>query len=150
MSGPLFFGVVMVVVLAFGIAMFWQESKRMRQNAAIYGVEDSIEWIWEGLGEDKTGLNRGDVRRILEWEMHYLQQPDVWKADGVPIVGGQASAAYAQERALSEGYRYEAEQIYAVLDLQASYLLAIGAVGEPVDAEELPPDGMHEDSDGTV
>ncbi len=150
MSGPLFFGVVMVVVLAFGVAMFWQESKRMRQNAAIYGVEDSIEWIWEGLGEDTMGLTRGDVRRILEWEMHYLQQPDVWKADGAPIVGGQASAAYAQERALSEGYQYEPDQIYAVLDLQASYLVAIGAVGEPVDAEDLPSDVRHDDSgDGT-
>jgi hypothetical protein len=123
----------MIVVLAFGVAMFWQESRRMRQPAAIYGVEDSIEWIWEGLGDDKLGLKKSDVRRILEWEMHYLQQPDVWDDDTVAVVGGDAAAAYAQDKALEEGYAYEPAQIFAVLDLQASYLVAIGAVGEPVE-----------------
>ena len=135
MNGPLFFAVMMAVVLAFGIAMFWQESKRMRQNAAIYGVDDSIEWIWEGRGDDKLGLEQEDVRRILEWEMHYLQKPEHWEADGAAIVGGEAAAAYAQERALAEGHAYGPEQIYAVLDLQATYLQAIGAVGDPVEDE---------------
>ena len=138
MNGPLFFAVLMALVLAFGIAMFWQESKRMRDRAAIYGVEDSIAWIWEGLGDDTLGLTEDDVRRILEWEMHYLQQPDVWKGDGAAVVGGTEAAAYAQERALAEGHAYSPEQIYAVLDLQATYLRAIGAVGDPVgDEEEL-------------
>ena len=133
MSGPLLFAILMVVVLAFGVAMFWQESRRMQHAAAIYGVDDSIEWIWEGLGEDKRGLTKADIRRILEWEMHYLQQPDIWQEDGAAIVGGDGAAAYAQERALEEGHAYEPDQIYAVLDLQATYLEAIGAVGEPVD-----------------
>ena len=126
----------MIVVLAFGVAMFWQESKRMQQPAAIYGVEDSIEWIWEGLGEDKLGLKKSDVRRILEWEMHYLQQPDVWKDDRTAVVGGDAAAAYTQEKSLEEGHAYEPNQIFAVMDLQASYLEAIGAIGEPVEGDE--------------
>ncbi|MDJ0792375.1 MAG: hypothetical protein QNJ71_10805 [Acidimicrobiia bacterium] len=138
MSGPLLFALLMVLVLAFGVAMFWQESRRMQQSAAIYGVDDSVEWIWEGLGEDKLGLTKADVRRILEWEMHYLQQPDIWKDDGSPIVGGEAAAAYTQEKAFEEGYSYEPRQIYAVLDLQATYLEAIGAVGDPVEEDELP------------
>ena len=50
MSGPLFFAVLMVLVFAFGIAVFWQESRRMQQREAIYGVEDSIEFIWDCLG----------------------------------------------------------------------------------------------------
>ncbi|MGI9643343.1 MAG: hypothetical protein ACR2N9_11260, partial [Acidimicrobiia bacterium] len=136
MSGPLLFAVLMIIVLAFGIAMFWQESRRMQQPAAIYGVDDSIEWIWEGLGDDKLGLKKSDIRRILEWEMHYLQQPDVWKDDGNPVVGGEAAAAYAQEKSLEEGHAYEPNQIFAVMDLQATYLEAIGAVGEPVEGDD--------------
>ena len=135
MSGPLFFAVLMVLVLVFGVAMFWQESKRMRQNAAIYGVEDSIEWIWEGLGDDKRGLRRSDVRRILEWEMHYLQQPDVWKDDGAAVVGGLEAATYVQEQSLAQGHAYSPEQIFTVLDLQATYLQAIGAIGDPVESD---------------
>jgi hypothetical protein len=137
MNGPLFFAVMIGVVLLFGVAMFWQESKRMTSGEAIYGIEDSIEWIWEGLGENKRSLTKSDVRRILEWEMFYLQQPDLWEDDGQPVVGGVAAAAYAQEKALESGNAYEPEQIFAVLDLQASYLEAIGAIGERADPEEL-------------
>lgn len=144
------FAVLMVVVLAFGVAMFWQESRRMQQSVAIYGVDDSIEWIWEGLGEDKRGLTKADVRRILGWEMRYLQQPEIWKDDGSPVVGGGAAAAYAQERSLEEGHPYEPDQIFAVLDLQATYLAAIGAIGEPVDPSHTPgeAEGQVEDSGG--
>jgi hypothetical protein len=116
----------------------------MHQSAAIYGVDDSIEWIWEGLGEDKRGLTKADVRRILGWEMRYLQQPDIWKNDGSPVVGGGAAAAFAQERSLEEGHPYEPDQIFAVLDLQATYLGAIGAIGDPVDASEVDDDGGFE------
>lgn len=136
MNGALFFAVMMALVFAFGIAMFWQESRRMQQSEKIYGVEDSIEFIWEGLGEDKLGLKKSDVRRILEWEMHYLQKPELWEEDGQPVVGGEAAAAYTQEQSFEEGFAYEPEQIYAVMDLQAEYLVAIGAVGDIVDPGE--------------
>jgi hypothetical protein len=136
MNGALFFAVMMALVFAFGIAMFWQESRRMRHRETIYGVEDSIEFIWDGLGDSKLGLKRSDVRRILEWEMHYLQKPELWEDDGQPVVGGEAAAAYTQEQSFEEGYSYEPEQIYAVMDLQAEYLVAIGAVGDIVDPGE--------------
>jgi len=136
MNGPLFFGVMMALVLAFGIAMFWQESRRMQQREAIYGVEDSIEFIWDGLGDDKLGLKKSDVRRILEWEMYYLQQPKLWEDEGPPIVGGEAAARYTQEQALEAGFSYEPPQIFGVMDLQAEYLQAIGAVGDVAEPEE--------------
>lgn len=136
MNGPLFFAVMMAVVLAFGVAMFWQESKRMQSREAIYGVEDSIEFIWLSFGENRHGLKKDDIRRILEWEMHYLQKPELWRVDGSPVVGGEAAATYAQEKCLEQGYSYEPQQIYAVLDLQAVYLDAIGAVGEPADPSD--------------
>ena len=137
MNGPLFFAVMMAVVLAFGIAVFWQESKRMNQKDVIYGVEDSIEYVWEGLGDDKHGLTKGDIRRILEWEMFYLQQPDLWDDDGPPVVGGDAAATFAQEKSFEAGHAYEPSQIYAVLDLQTSYLEAIGAIGDRANPGDL-------------
>lgn len=133
MSGPLFFFVLMAVVLAFGIAMFWQESKRMRHREAIYGVEDSIEFVWESLGDDRHGLKKSDVRRILEWELHYLQQPHLWEAEGAAVVGSSASARYVQEQALAGGHPYEPDQIFAVLEYQAAYLQAIGAIADEAD-----------------
>lgn len=104
----------------------------MRQPEAIYGVEDSIEFVWEALGEDRLGLKKSDVRRILEWEMHYLQQPHLWEGDEKAVVGGDSSAAYVQEQALEAGHPYEPDQIFAVLEFQAAYLHAIGAIGDQV------------------
>lgn len=126
---------MMALVLVFGVAVFWQESRRTQHAEAVYGVDDSIEFIWDGLTEDKLGLKKSDVRRILEWEMHYLQQPNLWEEEGPPVVGGEAAARYTQEQALEAGFSYEPEQIFGVLDLQAAYLDAIGAVGEVVDPE---------------
>jgi hypothetical protein len=145
MNGPLFFAVMMVVVLGFGVAMFWQESRRIRQRETIYGVEDSIEFVWDALGEDNSGLKKSDVRRILEWEMHYLQQPHLWQSDGPAVVGGTPAAVYVQEQAMAAGHPYEPEQIFAVLDYQAAYLLAIGAIGDQVADGELPRTGEESD-----
>lgn len=108
----------------------------MQHAEAIYGVEDSIDFIWDGLGEDKLGLKKSDVRRILEWEMYYLQQPNLWKEEGPPIVGGEAAARYTQEQAFDAGFSYEPGQIFGVMDLQAAYLEAIGAVGEIAEPPE--------------
>ncbi len=108
----------------------------MQHREAIYGVEDSIEFIWEGLGEDKIGLKKSDVRRILEWEMYYLQQPKLWAEEGPPIVGGDAAARYTQEQALEAGFSYEPHQIFGVMDLQAEYLQAIGALGDVAEPGE--------------
>lgn len=136
MNGPLFFAVLMALVFAFGIAMFWQESRRMQQKAVIYGVEDSIEFIWDAIADDTHGLKKSDVRRILEWEMHYLQQPSLWEKDGNAVVGGKAAAVYVQDHAFAAGFSYEPDQIFAVMDKQAEYLAAIGAVGDAVDPSE--------------
>ena len=108
----------------------------MQHREAIYGVEDSIEFIWDGLGEDKIGLKKSDVRRILEWEMYYLQQPKLWAEEGPPIVGGDAAARYTQEQALEAGFSYEPPQIFGVMDLQAEYLQAIGALGDVAEPGE--------------
>jgi hypothetical protein len=51
-------------------------------------------------------------------------------------VGGEAAAAYTQEQSLEEGHAYEPVQIYGVMDLQAAYLEAIGAVGDIVEPGE--------------
>jgi hypothetical protein len=46
------------------------------------------------------------------------------------VVGGNASAKYVQEQSLAGGHAYEPDQIFAVLEYQAAYLQAIGAIAE--------------------
>jgi hypothetical protein len=106
----------------------------IRDGVAIYGVDDAVVYVWERLPEViAASVDRSDIRRILEWEMLYLQRPS--RRDGPAVVGGVDAAEFIQRRAYEAGHAYEPEAIFAVLDLQADYLLAIGAVGDPVDPE---------------
>lgn len=134
--GPLLLVIALVLVLAvFGAGMLIQEhGRRVDDGVVVYGVDDAVIYIWERLPEGMVpSVDQADIRRILEWEMLYLQQPA--KRDGPAVVGGVDAAEFVQERAYAGGHPYEPEAIFAVLDLQADYLRAIGAVGSPVDPE---------------
>jgi len=130
--GPLLLILVLVAVLAvFGVGLLLQE-RRPREVAIVYSVEDALQYIWDGLSDSvRQSVGRTDVRRILEWEMYYLQRPDHRR--GAAVVGGIDAATYAQERAVEQGFGYEPELIFEVLALQAEYLDALGAVGDPAD-----------------
>ena len=65
-----------------------------------------------------------------------MQDPDLRPDDEVVVVGGLEAAEYAQRRAVAEGHPYDGEMIIEVLDLQAGYLVAIGAVGDAVGPDE--------------
>ncbi len=127
--GPLLLVLALVLVLAvFAVGMALQERvRRVDDGVVVYGVDDAVVYVWERLPVDLAGSNsQSDVRRILEWES---------KRDGPAVVGSVEVAQFVQDRAYETGHPYESEVIFAVLDLQADYLRAIGAVGGPVDPE---------------
>ena len=110
----------------------------MPEAMAIYGVEDAIAFIEPRLSEEAGAVLRSrDIRRILEWEMKYLQNPRVRpETDEPTVVAGINAARYVQERSLESGAPYDGPIILEVLQLQAEYLLAIGAIGETVEGGE--------------
>lgn len=125
---------VLLVIMAL---MVWQQSRRQPSYQPLeYVVEDAVKHIQAGLSDDSQ-LSRSDIRRILEWEVFYLQglaQED--RKNPVETVAGghQASVEYiASEIEEKHGVSYAHEDIEDVLRLEADYLMAIGAVGEPVE-----------------
>mgnify|MGYP007044784079 FL=1 len=53
-----------------------ERGRRIDDGIAVYGVDDAVVYIWERLPNDTAGsIDQSDIRRILEWEMLYLQQP---------------------------------------------------------------------------
>ena len=44
---------------------------------------------------------------------------------------------YIQDEAIAQGHAYNAEAIREVLELQASYLGAIGAIGDPAEDDTI-------------
>ena len=128
---------VFLVIVALAV---WQEAKRRPSYESLeYVVEDAVKHVYAGLG-DGSPLHKADVRRILEWEVFYLQglAQDDRKNPVETVAGGHdASVEYIGEQIrLKHGVSYSHDDIEDVLRLEADYLMAIGAVGEPVDLGE--------------
>lgn len=136
--GSLILAIVMLaLIVAVGIAFSWQERRMVVDHAVVYSVEDALEFVMARLSDSaRSQVNRHDVRRILEWELRYLQDPAL-RSDNAAVVGGMNAAEYAQQQALAQGHAYDGAVIIEVLDHQAGYLASLGAVGEPVDAGEI-------------
>lgn len=129
--------VMFALLVAVGIAFSWQERRMVVDHAVVYSVEDALEFVMARLSAPaRNQVNRHDVRRILEWELRYLQDPAI-RREETAVVGGLGAAEYAQQQALAQGYAYDGAVIIEVLDHQAGYLASLGAVGEPVAADEI-------------
>ena len=127
---------VLLVVIA---AMVWQEAKRRSSTAQlIYSVDDAVAYALGDLDQEVLArLGKAGVRRILEWEVYYLQGlADRKRArDVVVVAGGHGPAVeYIEEQITRRhGVTYDVADIRAVLEGEARYLVTIGAVGEPVE-----------------
>ena len=130
--GALLFALFLLIVAG----MVWQEArKRSGSEGPAYVVEDAIAFAWEGLDDEvRSRLTRSDVRRIFEWEVYYLQGLADRRARGVDIVAGSGLGIdfIRTKTAAAHAADYSAEDIRAVLELEAQYLVGIGAVGEAI------------------
>lgn len=139
-------GVALLIALA--LAVVWQERSQLPDRAIVYGVEESIEYVRRMLStEARSVLKAADVRRMLEWSVRYLQDPEVRARSDEPLVaGGVDAAVYVQDRSLEASFAYDGDLILEVLRLQNEYLASLGALGDPV--EENDDDGLDETATG--
>lgn len=140
-----FIGLLVGLLLLVTALVVWQEAKkRPSYDPLEYVVEDAVKHIELGLtAEGKAHLSKTDIRRIVEWEVYYLQGlAQERRSTPVETVAGghDASVEYiVSEIEEKHGIEYSHEDVADVLRYEADYLIAIGAVGEPVD-----PDGGDE------
>ena len=133
--GALLLAVFLVVIAA----MVWQEAKRRSgRGGLVYSVDDAVDFAWAGLNEDvRDRLGKAGVRRVLEWEVYYLQGlAERKRAKEVTVVaGGHEPAVHfiAEQIGRRHGIHYDLADIREVLAREAGYLATIGAVGEPVE-----------------
>ena len=142
MSGAALVGFVglLVGVLFFIIALIvWQQAKRTPSYEPLeYVVEDAVRHVEAGLeAEGNANLKRADIRRILEWEVFYLQGlAQKKRSNPVETVAGghEASISYIVDQIrLKHGVSYASADVEDVLRYEADYLMRIGAIGEPVE-----------------
>ena len=141
-SGPalafLLFGILLLLVAA----MLWQEAKRRGGPLeGVYAVEDALTFISPRLPDEvRSRLGGQGLRRVIEWEVFYLQglaQDDRRNPVETVAGGSEAAVQFIIERiATVHGASYEPADVRAVLVGEADYLASIGAIGEPLGGDE--------------
>ena len=127
--------IALTVVAVFVIAAIaiGREGARLHGQSPrpVFDMDEAVEWVGDRLPFDVGAeLSHDDVRQILQWSLDHLQ---VGANDEVLVVA-EETLAYVQVRARDAGFAWTEAQIEIVLDTQAAYLEAIGAMG-PVDGE---------------
>ena len=135
MNGVVLGALLLAAFLAVLAVMLWKNAGARRvAGEVVYVIEDAVEFISAEFGDDAT-LAPADVRRILEWEVHFLQMQarSAHRAGGGDIIAGGTDQAveYIQAQAAAKQQAvHSTDQIRSVLAGEASYLVSIGAVGE--------------------
>jgi hypothetical protein len=124
------------VLLIIAALVIWQHAPQ-RTTSPVYGVEDAVGYVMARIDrETATRLGEAGVRRILEWEVYYLQGlAQKNRSQPVETVAGnyEPAVAYIGEQIKDVlGRSYPAEDIAKVLDLEVAYLASIGAIGDQV------------------
>jgi hypothetical protein len=138
MAATLFALGLLILLLVVGLAFYWQGSIRLPGSAISYGVEDSIKYITPRLSE-ATGAVIGErsVRRILEWEMKFVQDALDADPEQTIVLGGDAVTFYILGQTARQGFDYDPAIVGEILSLQAEYMASIGAIAEPVAAKDI-------------
>jgi hypothetical protein len=129
-------GALLVVI---GVVV-WQEARRQpTYEPRVYVIEDAVKHVEAGLSGEGKSLSRSDIRRILEWEVFYLQglaQENRKEAIESVAGGHDDSIRFVVDRIAEEhGVSHSFEDVADVLRYEADYLIAIGAVGDPVEPD---------------
>jgi hypothetical protein len=132
--------VLLAVFLLIMAVMLWQEARSRATTAEpVYGTEDATDHAMTHVpAEVRDRLGRDNVRRILEWQVAFLQ--GLARDDqGLPIVVGSTEGTVEHIRAglARKGHPLAAEDIAAVLETQGGYLEGLGLIGEPADPGEV-------------
>ena len=145
--GWVFFGVGAVAVVLIAFVAIGQVVGRLatERPPAVYDINDAMIWIGDRLPEEVTArLSYEDVGRVLGWHLDWFNEVGVSSRHGQELAGEEVrkdGAVAPQDeaidavvaRSLAENGP-EPVDIVCILDLQMSYLVAIGAVGGEAEA----------------
>ena len=135
---PLLLGALLLALL-FGLAaaLVWQEAnQRAMPEQLTYVLEDAVGFVSQEVG-DVSHLSSEDIRRILEWEVIYLQGISPRGAGRLePVrVGNSDDATRFILEQVGQPTQYSEDDVRRVLAGEAAYLVSIGAVGAAVEGE---------------
>ncbi len=140
-------GALVVALIAWVAVTLVTTRLNATPSMAVFDIEEATTYVSEHLPDRVAGrLSHDDVRLLLRWQVTYLRERGVASYGGVDHAAEDAASrgrsVVADEdelvdellaRAREDGLDCDAVDIVCVTDLTADYLVAIGAIGGPVD-----------------
>lgn len=126
---------LIAVLFIIGALVIWQHARRVGPREITFGIVNATSFVEARLEPDvRARLGPDGIRRIVEWEVFYLQGL-AQENRRVPVetIAGDHEAAVVfirGEIARSHNRNYTADDIASVLSLVAGYLESIGAIGD--------------------
>jgi hypothetical protein len=111
---------------------------------ALFDLDEAVDYVADRLPVPVAArLSYDDVRRLLGWHIEYLRDQGVprtretaARGDAIPVVIDEDEpVAYLLMRAEAAGLDADADDVVAVLDAEAAYFTAIGAIGPEAEAD---------------
>jgi hypothetical protein len=130
---------VVAVVLLVAVYALRRELARMAAHPPpqVFDVDDAVEWVARHVSDEfADGITVEGVRQIVELQVRFFAVKSASRngstagARGPVVVGPSETVAWILGEAERDGVAYTAEQVRTVVDLQLSYLDAIGALGD--------------------
>ena len=151
MITALFVVLAVVFVVIIGLVTVGRITGELVEAAptSIYDLDEAVEFVAERLPDEVTAqLSFDDVKSMLTWHIDYLEERGVARRQGMndlaagPLVAGEDEAvAYVLGRAGKAGLEIPDVWVVQVIDADAAYLEAIGAIGTEL---PMPPDPDHD------
>ncbi len=115
-------------------------------RVSVFDLAEATEYVAERLPfEQRATLTYDDVRSILGWHLDYLEargvaferDPGATSEPGVEVIDDDRALAWVLGKVAEAGLEVSDADVATVLDEEARYLRAIGAIGGPVPEPEL-------------
>jgi hypothetical protein len=117
------------VVFVIAAVVVGREASRLDASSPVpvFDLDEAVTWIAERLPPEVTAsVSYADVRRILELSLEHLP------VDGRDaMVADDETVEHVASAGRREGAVWSDSEVWAVVDQEAGYLEAIGAVGFP-------------------
>jgi len=128
----------LAVVFVIAAVVVGREARRLDAvpPRPVFDLDEAVAWVADHLPfEVSAVLSHDDVRNILDWNLEFFRSKgasgngSTSHAEDRVIVSEAESVDFVLTRAESLGSGYTAAQVHAVLEVQRTYLEAIGAIG---------------------
>jgi choline dehydrogenase-like flavoprotein len=141
--------IVALVVFAIAAAVVGREAGRLgtAPPRAVVDMDAAVDYVADAVAfEVSASLSHDDVRALLRLHLLYFDEKgvptdvDAAVAGAPVVVADEEARRWVLDRARAEGLEATADEVDAVLAAHLEYLVAIGAVGTPVEGPDEPTD----------